>query len=49
MPTRILSVFDDLNYDRSDYDGLSPGMRGYATKELGKLGFNQKSGRCLHT
>ncbi|MEM6548009.1 MAG: hypothetical protein AAF713_09730 [Pseudomonadota bacterium] len=43
----ILSVFDDLKYDRADADMLSPAMRQHAIKTLGRLGFRQKSGTVL--
>ncbi len=46
-PINVLSIFDDLKYDRSDFDGLSPSMRRYAVKQLAELGFKQTSGRVL--
>ncbi len=46
-PLKVISVFDDLKYDRSDFDGLSPAMRRYVVKTLGSLGFKQKSGRVI--
>ena len=44
----LFSVFDDLKYDRSDVDMMSPGMRRYAIEKLGQAGFKQVSGRVLH-
>lgn len=44
---RIFSVFDDLKYDRSDADMLSPPMRRHAIDKLGGLGFRQKTGSVL--
>lgn len=43
----LFSVFDDLKYDRSDIDMLSPAMRNHAIQRLGALGFKQTSGRVL--
>lgn len=43
----IFAVFDDLTYDRSDVDMLSPNMRRHAVKTLSPLGFKQTSGRVL--
>ncbi len=43
----VLSVFDDIKYDRSDIDILSPAMRHYAAKFLKNQGFRQKSGQCF--
>ena len=43
-PFNILSIFDDLRYDRSDVDILSPSMRRYIAKLLASQGFKQKSG-----
>jgi len=44
---RLLSVFDDLKYDRADADMLSPGMRMFLARTLKPLGFNQKSGNVF--
>ncbi|WP_224824360.1 hypothetical protein [Cognatishimia sp. MH4019] len=44
----LFSVFDDLKYDRSDVDMMSPGMRRHAIQKLGEAGFKQVSGRVLH-
>lgn len=44
---RIFSVFDDLKYDRSDADMLSPAMRTHAFTKLKPLGFRQVSGSVL--
>lgn len=43
----ILSVFDDLRYDRSDADLLSPAMRKHVVKVLSELEFKQTSGTVL--
>jgi len=44
----ILSVFDDLKYDRADADMLSPGMRIHAVEKLKPRGFKQTSGSVLY-
>lgn len=44
----IFSVFDDLRYDRSDADIMSPGMRKHAVGQLRPYGFKQTSGSVLH-
>ncbi len=44
---RILSVFDDLRYDRADADMLSPAMRQHAIRKLAQIGFKQTSGTVL--
>jgi hypothetical protein len=41
---RIISIFDELRYDRSDADIVSPAMRMHIAKTLAKFGFRQKSG-----
>ncbi len=47
---RLLSVFDDLSYDRADADMLSPAMRRHAIGVLADHGFRQTSGTVLtHT
>ena len=47
---RIISIFDDLRYDRADLDMMSPAMRGHAVTRLAPLGFKQVSGNVLrHT
>lgn len=43
----IFSVFDDLKYDRSDADMMSPGMRKHAVEKLKPFGFRQTSGSVL--
>lgn len=44
---RLLSVFDDLTYDRADADMVSPGMRLYLARALKPLGFKQMSGNIF--
>ena len=44
---RLLSVFDDLRYDRADADMMSPAMRTHAIGKLAPLGFRQVSGTVL--
>ena len=41
---KLISVFDDLKYDRSDLDMLSGPMRRRALERLAPLGFRQVSG-----
>ncbi|WP_171229114.1 hypothetical protein [Ruegeria sp. HKCCA4008] len=43
----LLSVFDDLKYDRADVDMISPAMRKHVVSKLGPLGFRQISGTVL--
>ncbi|WP_170419362.1 hypothetical protein [Ruegeria atlantica] len=43
----LLSVFDDLKYDRADVDMISPAMRKHVIGKLGPLGFRQISGTVL--
>ena len=43
----IISIFDELNYDRSDADMVSPAMRMHIVKKLGNIGFKQKTGNIL--
>ncbi|WP_170467572.1 hypothetical protein [Ruegeria arenilitoris] len=43
----MLSVFDDLKYDRADVDMVSPAMRKHVVGKLGPLGFRQTSGTVL--
>lgn len=43
----ILSVFDDVKYDRADIDILSPAMRKHAIDKLKAIGFKQVSGTVL--
>ncbi len=43
----LISVFDDLKYDRADADMLSPAMRRHAIAKLGGVGFRQVSGTVL--
>lgn len=43
----LISVFDDLRYDRADLDMLSPPMRKRAMAKLRPLGFVQRSGTML--
>ncbi len=44
---RLLSVFDDLRYDRADADMLSGPMRRHAAAQLAPFGFRQTSGTVL--
>jgi hypothetical protein len=44
---RLISVFDDLKYDRSDLDMVSAAMRRHALKKLTPLGFKQVSGLVI--
>ena len=44
---RLISVFDDLRYDRADVDMLSPAMRNHAIARLASLGFRQVSGTVV--
>ncbi len=44
---RLISVFDDLVYDRADADMLSPAMRKHAIERLKTIGFRQVSGNVL--
>ena len=44
---KLISVFDDLKYDRSDLDMMSPAMRQHAIKHLKPLEFKQVSGNVL--
>lgn len=46
-PLRLVSVFDDLKYDRSDLDMVSGPMRRRALKRLAPLGFRQVSGSVI--
>ncbi|MEL6954154.1 MAG: hypothetical protein AAFN09_16950 [Pseudomonadota bacterium] len=46
---RLLSVFDDLKYDRADADWMSGAMRGHAIRKLKPLGFRQVSGTVLQS
>ena len=41
---RLISVFDDLTYDRADADILSPAMRRHMAQTLAKHDFKQSSG-----
>ena len=43
----IISIFDDLRYDRSDADILSPAMRRHIKKKLESQGFKQNSGNVF--
>ncbi|MEM7190969.1 MAG: hypothetical protein AAF439_15265, partial [Pseudomonadota bacterium] len=43
-PLRLISVFDDLKYDRADMDLLSGPMRNWVLSKLTPLGFQQTSG-----
>jgi len=40
----IISVFDALQYDRSDADLMTPNMRTYVVNKLKSIGFKQQSG-----
>lgn len=44
---RLISVFDDLKYDRADLDMLSGPMRQHALEKLSANGFRQVSGLVL--
>ena len=44
---RVISIFDDLKYDRADVDMMSPAMRNHAIARLDPLGFKQVSGTVL--
>ncbi|WP_424927748.1 hypothetical protein [Amaricoccus tamworthensis] len=44
---RLISVFDDLRYDRSDLDMLCAPMRDRALRRLKPMGFSQKSGTVI--
>jgi len=44
---RLISVFDDLMYDRADIDMLSAPMRRHVVAQLAPLGFRQVSGNVL--
>jgi len=44
----LISVFDDLKYDRADADILSVAMRNHALRKLAPLGFKQTSGTVIH-
>lgn len=44
---RLISVFDDLRYDRSDLDMLSSPMRKRALKKLAPFGYVQRSGSVI--
>lgn len=46
---RLLSVFDDLRYDRADLDMLSAPMRRRALAKLQPLGFEQTSGMVIES
>lgn len=43
----VISVFDDIQYDRSDIDILGPGMRRYVSQFLTTLDCKARSGRCI--
>lgn len=43
----LLSVFDDLRYDRADADLMSPAMRKHAIDRVTPAGFRQISGSVL--
>lgn len=44
---RLISVFDDLRYDRADMDMLSPPMRTHVLQKLAPFGFRQTSGTVI--
>lgn len=44
---RLLSVFDDLRYDRADMDMMTGPMRAYAARRLAPMGFRQATGSTL--
>lgn len=45
----IISIFDELRYDRSDCDIVSPAMRMHLAKQLQKIDFRQVSGSKFHS
>lgn len=47
LPLNIISIFDELRYDRSDADMVSPAMRRHVVEKLKPLGFRQKSGNII--
>ena len=46
-PKNIISIFDELRYDRADADLVSPAMRRHVVEKLKTLGFKQKSGNII--
>lgn len=46
-PLNLVSVFDDLKYDRSDLDAVSAPMRRRVVSKLAPMGFRQISGGVL--
>lgn len=46
-PENIISIFDELRYDRADADMVSPAMRRHVVEQLKKMGFKQKSGNII--
>lgn len=44
---QIISVFDDLRYDRADVDALAGPMRNHVLQHLKPLGFAQTSGHII--
>ena len=44
---RLISVFDDLRYDRADMDMMAAPMRRYLVRRFAPLGFRQTSGSVL--
>lgn len=46
-PINIISIFDELKYDRSDLDLVSPAMRHHILERLKKYGFKQTSGNII--
>ncbi len=47
QPDNIISIFDELHYDRSDIDMVSPAMRQYVIEMLETQGFKQLSGNVV--
>ena len=43
----LVSVFDDLKFDRADADMMTPAMRRFAFEKLSTVGFRQTSGTVL--
>lgn len=43
----LLTVFDDLEFDRADLDLLSPAMRKHAIEKFAEFGFRQTTGTVL--
>jgi len=44
---QVISVFESVNYEFYDHDGLGPSQRNYLMDKLKSLGFTQTSGKWL--